>query len=133
MSRTPNHSAPNKRYGPLPRDRIARYREFIIRRHDARSSVKANGYFDKLMALRREIHTVGEAESRRILTLLDDPHPAVREWAAFDALSLDPDAGVRVLRELAAGPPSPVQGDAKRTLELYFEGNMDLQPWKTED
>jgi hypothetical protein len=57
-----------------------------------------------------------------VLAFLDDEHPAVRCWAAVDALDLSPDDGLRVLKELAEGPKSEVRFNARMILKMWDAG-----------
>lgn len=61
-----------------------------------------------------------DAESQ-LFTLLDDPAPGVRLWAAAHSLALAPDRAAPVLQALAAGPPSPVRLVAEIALRQWRE------------
>ncbi len=87
--------------------------------------VACNRAYDQLTRIRRELQARGDEHRRRLLALLDDDDPAVRNCAAVDALALAPAEGVRVLREVAAGPPSMIELDAKMILELWDKGEWD--------
>ncbi len=63
-------------------------------------------------------------------TLLDDEHVQVRLPSAIHALSIEPERGLRVLRDIAAGPPSLASHSAERTLKLWEAGTLPLQWWK---
>ena len=84
-----------------------------------------NRAYDKLTRIRLELQTRGDDHRRRVLAFLDDEDPAVRSWAAVDALALSPDDGLRVLREVAAGPPSMVRLDAEMILKQWEAGEWD--------
>ena len=105
------------------------YRQAAIAHGDASlagNAKLANHAYDELAHIRRTLRRDGHAD--RILTLLDDKSIYVRLWAAVDALELSPDAGVRVLRELANGPICPARGSAESLLEQWEAGTF-VMPW----
>lgn len=76
-------------------------------------SERCNSAHDKLTRIRLELAARGDEHRRRVLAFLGDDDIAVRTWAAVDALARAPDDGVRVLREVAAGPPGMVRLDGR--------------------
>ncbi len=84
-----------------------------------------NRAYDQLASIRRELRARGPEHHRRLHGLLDHEDPAVRRSAAVDALVFAPDDGVRVLREIAGGPPGLVRHDAEMVLSLWEAGEWD--------
>ncbi len=112
-------------------DLLVQYRELSIKHGTYRleDSRKANRAFDRLKKVTRALFEAGPERSHQILTLLDDDSLYVRQSAAFDALSIEPEQGLRVLREIASGPPSIEQFSAEQTLEMWHAGTLPLQWW----
>ena len=112
-------------------DALAEYRKTAIAHGEATAAGKsrnANRAYDKMVRIRRGLRKDGLEQARILLSLLDDESIYVRLWAAVDALELSPDDGVRVLRELAQGPPSFTQGSAETLLEQW-NSNTFKKPW----
>lgn len=84
-----------------------------------------NRAYDKLARIRRELRERGDSHLQRVRELFDDDDPAVRRSAGVDALEFAPDEGLRVLREVAAGPPGMVQFDAEMVLQQWETGEWD--------
>lgn len=106
------------------------YRRLAIVHGGSPNIRKANRAFKKLDKLTRQLFEAGPDTARVIMTLLDDEDIHVRYNAAFDTLSIDPDAALPVLRELAAGPPSETRWSAERTIEFWHAGTLELPEWK---
>ena len=112
-------------------DRMMReYRRLAIVHGGSSNISKANRAYKKLIALKRKLFESGPDTAGALMTLLDDDNIHVRFNAAFDTLSLDPDAALPVLRELATGPRSETRWSAERTLEFWHAGTLELPAWK---
>lgn len=113
---------------------LARYRELAVRRgkYQLIDSRKANRAFDQLKDVVAALHQAGPEHFARILTLLDDDDINVRLSAAYEALSIEPEKGLRVFREIAAGPKSVHRMDAEQTLDMWHAGTLPLQWWAIE-
>ncbi|HYO72919.1 MAG TPA: DUF2019 domain-containing protein [Archangium sp.] len=83
-----------------------------------------NRMFDLLVAIRRELRMRGPDAQRQFLSLLDDPDPGTRCWAAVSVLEFAPSEGERVLAELAKLPDSLVGLSAEMTLEQWKAGTF---------
>ncbi len=81
-----------------------------------------NRAFDKLTRIRHELRARGPEHHGRLRVLLDDENTAVRRSAAVDALVFAPDEGVKVLRDIASGPPGLIRHDAAMVLKLWEAG-----------
>ena len=84
-----------------------------------------NRAYDKLTRIRRELRDRGASHIQRVIDLLDDDDPSVRRSAAVDVLAFAPDDALRVLREVAAGPPGMVRLDAEMVLQQWEAGEWD--------
>jgi hypothetical protein len=84
----------------------------------------ANREFDNLVALRKELRMRGEEGWQRLRSLLTDPEPGTRYWAATFLLEFAPHEAERVLGELAGIPKSLVGFTAKMALEQWKEGTF---------
>ena len=83
-----------------------------------------NRMFDLLVAIRRELRTRGMEAQRQLLSLVDDPYPGTRCWAAASVLEFAPDEGERVLTELAKAPNGLIGFSAEMTLEQWKAGTF---------
>lgn len=80
--------------------------------------------FDLLVAIDRELRARGLDAQRHLLSLLDDPDPGTRCWAAASVLEFAPDDGERVLTELAKAPNELIGFSAEMTLEQWRAGTF---------
>jgi HEAT repeat protein len=113
-------------------DALEQYREAAILHGECSyggQAKRANRAYDTLTRIRQEVRRAGPETARRLfLTLLDDSNVFVRLRAAVDALEFAPEDGLRVLREIAAGPISPWQGSAETLVEQWETGTFKA-PW----
>ena len=89
---------------------------------DAGDARRGNRAHDRIVRLRSELMSHGEAYQQGMLALLKHRDPHVRVWAASDILSFAPDEAVRALREVAAQMPKAAALNAKMTLKLWEAG-----------
>jgi len=80
--------------------------------------------FDLLVAIQRELRTRGMEAQRQLLSLLDDPDPGTRCWAAASVLEFAPDEGERVLTDLSKNAEGLVGFSAEWTLEQWKAGTF---------
>ena len=112
-------------------DRVIReYRRLAIVHGSSPDIPKANRAYKKLEQLTRDLFEAGPETAQVIMTLLDDDNIYVRYNAAFDALSLEPDAALSVLHELAAGPRGEIRLDAEDTIKFWHADTLELPEWK---
>lgn len=83
-----------------------------------------NRMFDLLVAIQRELRTRGMEAQRQLLSLLDDPDPGTRCWAAASVLEFAPDEGERVLTDLSKNAEGLVGFSAEWTLEQWKAGTF---------
>jgi hypothetical protein len=83
-----------------------------------------NRMFELLVAIHRELRARGPEAQRQLLSLLDDPDPGTRCWAAASVLEFAPDEGERVLVELAKAPNGLIGFSAEMTLEQWKAGTF---------
>jgi hypothetical protein len=86
-----------------------------------------NRMFDLLIAIDRELRARGPEAQRQLLSLLDDPDPGTRCWAAASVLEFAPDEGERVLVELAKAPNGLIGFSAEMTLEQWKAGTFKIR------
>ncbi|MEM9489709.1 MAG: DUF2019 domain-containing protein [Myxococcota bacterium] len=101
---------------------IAAYREAATIHGDALEvgdAPRCNAALDEVERIRAELRDTDPDYTHKILALLDDSNCAVRSCAAVDALDFAPEEGLRVLREVAAGPLGMVQFGAEMMLEKW--------------
>ncbi|MDY7233317.1 DUF2019 domain-containing protein [Hyalangium rubrum] len=84
----------------------------------------ANKEFDILVAIRKELRTRGEEGWQRLSSLLHDPEPGTRYWAATFLLEFMPHEAERVLGELASIPKSLVGFSAEMVLKKWKDGTF---------
>jgi hypothetical protein len=84
----------------------------------------ANKEFDTLVELRKELRSRGEEGWQGLRSLLLDPEPGTRYWAATFLLEFAPHEAERVLGELASIPKSLVGFSAEMVLKKWKEGTF---------
>ncbi len=114
-------------------DLLRRYRQAAIVHGTASDPRVGNAAHDELGRIRRNLFAAVPSYCGAILKLLEDENVHVRLVAGFDALTLAPEDGLRVLRAIAAGPEDEVQFHAEMILEQWNKGELDLQPWRHDD
>ncbi|WP_225413135.1 DUF2019 domain-containing protein [Stigmatella hybrida] len=104
---------------------VEKYRELSARHGraiEAGNHKAANRDFDVIVAINKELRARGIEAHRELLTLLNDPEPGTRCWAATDVLEFAPREGEQVLAELAKVPRSLVGLTADMTLRQWKAG-----------
>lgn len=104
---------------------VEKYRELSARHGHAieeGNHKAANRDFDVIVAINKELRARGIEVHRQLLSLLNDPEPGTRCWAATDVLAFAPQEGERVLAELAKVPKSLVGLTAGMTLQQWKAG-----------
>ena len=104
---------------------VEKYRELSARHGraiEAGNHKAANRDFDVIVAINKELRSRGIEAHRELLTLLNDPEPGTRCWAATDVLEFAPREGEQVLAELAKVPRSLVGLTADMTLRQWKAG-----------
>ncbi|WP_075005837.1 DUF2019 domain-containing protein [Stigmatella aurantiaca] len=104
---------------------VEKYRELSARHGraiEAGNHKAANRDFDVIVAVNKELRARGIEAHRELLTLLNDPEPGTRCWAATDVLEFAPREGEQVLAELAKVPGSLVGLTAEMTLRQWKAG-----------
>lgn len=104
---------------------VEKYRELSARHGraiEAGNHKAANRDFDVIVAINKELRARGIEAHRELLTLLNDPEPGTRCWAATDVLEFAPREGEQVLAELAKVPRSLVGLTAEMTLRQWKAG-----------
>ncbi|WP_225411830.1 DUF2019 domain-containing protein [Stigmatella hybrida] len=91
---------------------------------DGGNAKAANREFDNLVALRQELRFRGEEGWQRLRSLLRDPEPGTRYWAATFLLDFVPHEAEPVLDELASVPKSLVGFSAEMVLKKWKEGTF---------
>jgi hypothetical protein len=90
----------------------------------------ANAQFDIMVKLSRELMRRGHSAQQKILSLLKNSNPYVREWAAFLALEFDVSKGEQVLEEIAQNYSRGLGLSAKFTLGQWRKGELrTLSQW----
>ena len=106
---------------------IERYRATSAKHGHATDESKpkvANNAFDDLAALRKELRSRGAEGWQSLRSLLHDPEPGTRYWAATFLLDFVPVEAESVLRELAGIPKSLVGFSAEMALEQWKAGTF---------
>ncbi|AFE05312.1 hypothetical protein COCOR_03575 [Corallococcus coralloides DSM 2259] len=90
---------------------------------DALKTRAANKEYDRVIAIEAELRGRGEKAQGGILSLLGDPEPGTRFWAATSALGFSSAEAERVLAELAKPPLSQVGLSAAVLLDAWRDGS----------
>lgn len=89
---------------------------------DGGDAKAANKGFDTLVVLRKELRSRGDEGWQRLCSLLRDPEPGTRYWAATFLLEFAPQEAEAVLSELASIPKSLVGFSAEMVLKQWKDG-----------
>ena len=100
---------------------IMNYREAAERTANADVDV-ANHWVDVLLACRKELRNSQEGREE-LTSLMSDPNPRVRGWAAAHCLAWAPEIARACLQALV-NADGPLAFDAKWTLKEYDAGNL---------
>ena len=91
---------------------------------------RANVQFNIMVKLSCELLRRGHSAQQKILSLLKNSNPYVREWAAFLALEFDVSKGEQVLEEIAQNYSRGLGFSAQFTLEQWRKGELrTLSQW----
>jgi hypothetical protein len=91
--------------------------------HEGKHKI-ANRAYGRISAVMRELKERGPQAQSALLRLLNDERIEVRGWAAAHALAFVPDQATRVLEDIASGPPSIEEFDAKMILQQWRTGRL---------
>ena len=95
---------------------------------------RANAQFGIMVKLSRELLRREHSARQKILSLLKNSDPYVREWAAFLALEFDVSKGEAVLEEIARNYTKGLGFSARFTLEQWRKGELrTLSQWACKD
>jgi hypothetical protein len=98
------------------------------------SPTRANAQFDIMVKLSCELVRRGPSAHQKILSLLNNGNPYVREWAAFLALEFDASKGEQVLEDIAQNYTRGLGFSAGFTLKQWRKGELrTLSQWGCKD
>lgn len=107
---------------------VAEYREHATAHAEASEAgdyKEATRHYDGIVRVVRRARSLGNRGEEAMLSLLGDPRPAVRCWAATHCLPIDERASREVLRALSSDP-GLVALSARMVLSEWEKGTIEL-------
>lgn len=105
------------------------YVEAAVRFQEARDrydSDTSNREHDKIIKIARKLRQQPDRGLSILSRLIAHENDGVRSWAAFHLLPLDEVNALKILKEIAAGPPSEKRFDAEIIIKEWNSGQLDV-------